>query len=60
MSQKNLVQLSSMDSKLMIGSQKLNEIINSTNYFGNKRGIGYEEEVSTSTGVAPNFFKSIT
>lgn len=45
-------------SKLMIGSQKLNEIISNSKSFGDKRGIVFEEWVSTSTSVAPLFFKS--
>lgn len=47
-------------SKLMTSSHKLNEIINNTKSFGDKREIGYKEEVFTSDGVVPKFIKSTT
>lgn len=46
--------------KVMISSQKLNEIISSTESFGDKRIIWFEEGMSTSTPVVPKFVKLTT
>lgn len=43
MNEKELTQYSFIVKKLMIGSQKLNEIISSTKCFGDKQGVGYDE-----------------
>lgn len=57
-SEKELAHFSSVVNKIMTSSQKLNEIINSTKSFGDKRRIGFKEDVSTSMGTFPKFFKS--
>lgn len=45
---------------MMTSSQKMNEIVNSMESFGDKCGLGYNEEVSTSTMIEPIFFKVTT
>lgn len=44
--------------KLMIGSKSFNEILNNTKMFGDKRGIGYGEGISTSKVGTIKFVKS--
>lgn len=44
----------------MIGSSKLNEIINNTKSSSDERGINFEEGVSTFTSVTPKFVRSTT
>lgn len=43
MIEEDLIHFLFMDNNMRIGSQKLNEIINNTKSFSDKRGIGFEE-----------------
>lgn len=60
MSENELAQYSFIVNKLIIGSLKVNEIINDTKSFGDKQGIRHDERVSTSIMVAPKFANSTT